>query len=65
MSSEQEATVFFSHPRGDSYSTTVTADAHEIRWINRRGSGSLAYSEITAIELLVGEADPVCVPIIA
>jgi hypothetical protein len=59
MSSESPSEVFvFTHPGGASYQTTVTADAREIRWTNRRGSGTIAYREISAIELIVGDPDP-------
>jgi hypothetical protein len=48
----------FTHPGGASYQTTVTADVREIRWTNRTASGTIAYREITAIELIVGDPDP-------
>ena len=51
-------TFVFTHPGGASYQTTVTADAREIRWTNRTGSGTIAYRDITAIELIVGDPDP-------
>jgi hypothetical protein len=40
------------------YPTAITLDEQEIEWTNKKGTGRIAYREILAIELQVGDPDP-------
>ncbi len=44
--------------RNFTYPTAITADESELIWTSVKGSGTIAYREITAIELPLGDPDP-------
>ncbi len=60
MSSEPTVFELYAYPgsRAFAYPTIVTADSEGIEWKNTKGSGRIAYQEITMIALSLGEPDP-------